>query len=68
MYTVYLPWWHTKEKIIGIWTKAPNFEDLNQVEELAMDVTHNRDRSLHMNDIALLHQQLLRLCTYCFDD
>lgn len=33
-----------------------------------MDVADDRDGRLHLHDIALLHQQLLRLGAYCLDD
>lgn len=33
-----------------------------------MDVTDDRDRRLDVDDIALLHQQLLGLGAYCLDD
>ena len=33
-----------------------------------MDVSHHCDRRLDVNDIALLHQQLLRFGTYCLND
>ncbi len=58
----------TKEEVIRVWTPTPNFEDLNQVEELAMYIPNHCYRGLHMYHVALLHQQLFCLGTYCFDD
>lgn len=40
---------------------AANFEYLNHIEELSVDVTDNRYRSSNVDHIALLHQQLLCL-------
>ena len=33
-----------------------------------MNIPHYRDWRLHMHHITLLHQKLLRLRAYCFDD
>ncbi len=60
--------WHTKEKIVGIWTESSNLKDLDQVEELAVNIPHNGNGCLNMYNVALLHQELLGFGTYCFDD
>lgn len=59
---------HTEEKVVGVWTRAADFEDLKQVEELAVDVANNGYGSLDVDDIALLHEHLLGLCAYGLDD
>ena len=58
----------TKEKVICVWTIAANFENLNQVEELSVYVSHYRYRRLDVDHIAFLHQQLFGFRAYCFDD
>jgi len=58
----------TKKEVIRIWTPSSDLEDLDQVEELAMYIPNYRNRCLHMYHITLLHQQLFRLGTYCFDE
>lgn len=36
--------WPTEEEVVGVWTIASNLEYLNHVEELAMNVSNDRDR------------------------
>lgn len=59
---------HTEEKVVGVWTRATDFEYLEQIEELAVDVTDNGHGSLDMDDIALFHEHLLGLCAYGLND
>lgn len=59
---------HTEEQVVGVWTRAADFEDLEQVEELAVDVANDGYGSLDVDDIALLHEHLLGLCAYGLDD
>ncbi len=61
-------WRGTKKEVIGVWTISANFENLNQIKELPVDVSYYCDRCLDMDHVALLHQQLLGLGAYCFDD
>lgn len=58
---------HTQKEIICIRTPSSNFEDLYQVVELAVYVADNSNRGAHVYDIALTHEQLLRLGAYCLD-
>ena len=58
----------TKKQVIGIWTEATYLENLNHIEELTVDIPNHSDGSSDMDDIALLHQQLLRFCTYRLDN
>jgi len=58
---------HTKEEIIGVRTQSADLKNLNQVVELAVYVTDHRDGRAHVNHIALAHQLLLFLATYCLD-
>jgi hypothetical protein len=57
----------TQEKVIGVWTGPANFEDFHHVKELAMNVANNGDGRPDVNHIALLHEQLFRLCANGFD-
>ena len=57
----------TKEKVVCIWAKSSYLEYLNHVEELSMYVSNHRNGRSDMNDIALLHQQLLCFGAYCLD-
>jgi hypothetical protein len=57
----------TQEKIVGIRTGPANLKYLHHVKELAMNVANNCDGRPDMDYIALLHKQLLGLCTYGFD-
>lgn len=57
-----------EEQVVGVWTRAADFEDLEQVEELAVDVANDGYGSLDVDDIALLHEHLLGLCAYGLDD
>lgn len=59
---------HTEEQIVCVRTRAPDFEYLDHVEELAMDITHDRDRRPDVHDVTLFHEQFLRLGAYCLDD
>lgn len=59
---------HTQEEIVCIGTVTSDSEDLDEVEELPMDVSDNGYGGADMDDVALTHEQLLRLCAYCFDD
>jgi hypothetical protein len=62
---VYRP---TEEEIVCIRTVSSNFEDLDHVKELAVDIAHDCDRSLDVHDIALFHQQLFCFGTDGFND
>ena len=57
----------TEEKVIGVWTEAPDFEYLYHVKELTMYISdHSYGRS-DMYNVAFFHQQFFRFRTYCFD-
>lgn len=58
----------TQEKVIGVWTKPANLENLNHIEELPMYISNHSDRRCDMYNIALLHQQFLCFGTYCLYD
>ena len=58
----------TKKEIIGIGTESANLENLDHIEELAMDVSYHGDGRSDMDHIALLHQQFLGFEAYCLDD
>eukprot|EP00567_Pseudictyota_dubia_P007413 CAMPEP_0197436974 /NCGR_PEP_ID=MMETSP1175-20131217/4295_1 /TAXON_ID=1003142 /ORGANISM="Triceratium dubium, Strain CCMP147" /LENGTH=357 /DNA_ID=CAMNT_0042966381 /DNA_START=566 /DNA_END=1640 /DNA_ORIENTATION=- len=47
-----------KEEVILVWALAPDFKQLDEVVELAVDVTTYRDRSVHPLHVALVHQYL----------
>jgi hypothetical protein len=47
---------------------ASDFENLNHVEELPVNVTDHGDGRLDVDDIALFHQQLFRFGAYRFND
>ena len=51
----------TEEEVVCVRTLPTNAKDLQQIKKLAMDITNNGHRSLDMDHIALLHQQLLGL-------
>lgn len=59
---------HTEEQVICIGTVAANLENLNQVEELAVDVADDGDGGLDVHDVALAHEQLLGFGADGFDD
>lgn len=59
---------HTEEKVVGVWTRAADFEYFEQIEELAVNITDDGYRSLDVDDIALFHEHLLSLCAYGLDD
>lgn len=56
-----------EEEVICIRAPAANFEYLNQVVELSVDVADDGDGGAHVHHIALAHQQLLGLGAYCLD-
>ena len=58
----------TQEQIVGIWAGSPNLEYLYHVEELAVDVADDGDGGSDVHHIALLHKELLGLCTYGLND
>lgn len=57
----------TKKQVVCIGTESSDLEYLNHVEELSVDISDHRDRSRNVDDIALFHQQFLRLGAYRFD-
>lgn len=59
---------HTEKEVVCVGTVSANFEDLNHVKELPVDVAHNRNWRLHVDDIAFLHQKLLGFGAYRFND
>lgn len=58
----------TKEKIICIRAESTNPEYLQQIKELAMNVSHNGNWGFDVNHVALLHQELLRLGANSLDN
>ena len=58
----------TQEQVVGIGAETSNFEDLEHVEELAMYVSHNRNRRRDMYNIGLFHQHLFGFGAYCFNE
>lgn len=58
----------TEKKVVCVWAPAADLENLNQVKELAVNVTDDGDGSADVDDIALAHQQLLGLGAYCLND
>lgn len=58
----------TEKEVIRVRAESSDFEDLNHIEELAVDVSDDCDWSRNMYHVALLHQELFGLGTYCFDD
>ena len=60
--------WRTKEKIVGVRAETTDLEDLDHIKELAMYIPHHSDRGRDMDDIALLHQELLCFGAYCLYD
>ena len=57
----------TQEQIVGVRAGPANLENLHHVEELAVDVAHDGDGRADVHHVALLHEQLLRLCAYRLD-
>jgi hypothetical protein len=57
----------TKEEVVCIRTESSNLENLDHVEELAMDITDHGDWSSDVDHIAFLHQQFLGFEAYSFD-
>lgn len=60
--------YHTKEKIIRIWTIASYPEYLDQIIKLAVNVSDDSDWCFDVDDIALTHEKLLGLGAYRLDD
>lgn len=58
----------TEEEVVGVWAVAADSENLNEVEELAVDVPHYGDRCADVDDVALAHEQLLGLGADGLDD
>lgn len=58
---------HTKKKIVCVRTEATDLEDLQHVKELPMNIANDSHWRGYVNDIALLHQHLLRFGAYCLD-
>lgn len=58
----------TQEEVVGVRARPTNLEYLHHIKELAVDVADNRHGRSDVHHIALLHEQLLGLCTYCLDD
>lgn len=54
----------TEEEVVRVWTWSADVEDLEKVEELAVDITDDSHRSLDVDNIALLHEHLFCLCAY----
>lgn len=53
----------TEEQIVCVGAESPDAKYLQQIKELAMDVPHHSNRRLDVDDVALLHEQLLGLGT-----
>jgi hypothetical protein len=49
------------KKVIGIRTLAANFEELQQIKELAVDISTNGDWAVHTLHIAFFNQNLTGL-------
>lgn len=49
----------TEKQVVRVGAETPYPEDLQQIKELAMNIPYHGNRSLDMNDVALLHEQLL---------
>jgi hypothetical protein len=60
--------YRTQKEVIRVRRIPSDLEDLDQIIELAVYVTYDRDRSSNMHDITLHHKELLCFGTYCFDD
>ena len=58
----------TEEQIVGIWTRAADFKDLDQIDELTVYVTNNSDGRFDVHNIALFHEQLFCFRAYSLDD
>jgi len=58
-------WERTEKEVVRIRAEATDLEDLDQVEELAVNVSDDRDRGGDVYHIALLHEKLFCLCAYC---
>lgn len=58
----------TEEEVVGVWTVSANLENLYHVKELTVYISHHCYWRFYVDDIALLHQQLLCLGAYCFDN
>jgi hypothetical protein len=56
----------TQKQIVGVRAGPADLEYLHHVEELAVNITNHCNRRADVHHVALLHQKLLRLCTYCF--
>lgn len=57
-----MPGEHTEKEVVGVGTWSADLEDLEQVEELAVDVADDSHGRLDMDNIALFHEQLFCLC------
>jgi hypothetical protein len=54
----------TEKKVVSVGAKATDPKYLDHVEKLPMDISNDSNRSRNMDDIALLHQELLSLRAY----
>lgn len=57
----------TQEEVVRVWAWSSDLEDFHHVEELAMDIADDCHRRSNVHNIALLHEELFRLCAYCLD-
>lgn len=57
-----------QKQVIGVRAKPANLEDLQHVEELAVDVAHHRDGRENVHYIGLVHELFLELVAYRLDD
>ena len=51
----------SEEKIVGEWRLSPNFEELQKIKELAMNIPTYGHRSLQLNDVPLLSEDFFGL-------
>lgn len=58
---------HTQKQIICIGAVAADLENLYQVEELSVDITHDGNGGFDVHDVALAHEQLLCFGAYRLD-
>ena len=58
----------TEEEVVRIRTWSADVEDLEKVEELAVNITNDSYGSLDVHNVALLHEHLFCLCAYCLYD
>lgn len=61
-------WVVTEEQIVGVRAVAADAENLNKVEELAVDISYDSDGRADVDDVGFAHKKLFCLGADGFDD